>query len=427
MPRLVLPLLFACLFSAPIAAQLDPNAPDKREQKKLMEEYRELDKRDVDGFARRVEIVNRLESVKLERPADIKKWRKDLAAADAKYGRKLEEKSGRHYYFDDPKTGLFILGGDTKNPKGLVICMHGGGVGSGDANGMVSSMSSPANELDWLAIFPEVLEKTERGWTDDGTEEWVVDLIDGALRTWKIDPNRVYLSGHSMGGYGSWTLGAHHADRVAALAPSAGAPTPAYGPDGTIVEVDQGVVPNLRNVPMIVFQSTDDPRVPPDANQAAVKDVEKFKDLYGGYENFTYWEVEDRQHQFPVGSMKVLMEKMDVFERQPIQDKIVWQPTLDWKHQMGWLWWEAPVMTLITVAERLPDSNTIAIESKADLSTLYVLLDERVVDMEKEVIITVNGEETNRGLPQPTLGTMLLTGSTPDQELLFLARMKVLK
>lgn len=424
---MVIPLLFASFLSAPIAAQLDSNAPDKREQKKLMEEYRELDKRDDDGFARRMEIINRLESVKLDRPADLKKWRKDLAKADAKYGRKLEKKSGRHFYFDDSETGLFILGGDTKKPKGLVICMHGGGQGSGDANNMVGPMSDPASGLDWLAIFPEVLEKTERGWTDSGTEEWVVDLIDGALRTWKIDPNRVYLSGHSMGGYGSWTLGAHHADRVAALAPSAGAPTPAYGPEGTIVEIDQGVVPNLRNVPMIVFQSTDDPRVPPDANQAAVKDVERFKDLYGGYENFTYWEVEDRQHQFPVGGMKVLMEKMDVFERQPIQDKIVWQPTLDWKHQMGWLWWEEPVMTLITVAERLPDSNTLAIESKADLSTLYVLLDERVIDMEKEVIITVNGEETNRGLPQPTLGTMLLTGSTPDSALLFLARMKVLK
>jgi len=427
MLRLVLPLLFIGLFCATISAQLDPNAPDKREQKTLLEEYRGLDRRDIDGFARSLEIIQRLEQVQLTRPADIKKWRKELAKSDKKYGRKLEKKSGRHYYFENPKTGLFIVGGDTKKPKGLVICMHGGGVGSGDANGMVASMSGPASKLDWLAIFPEVLEKTERGWTDSGTEEWVVDLIDGALRTWKIDPNNVYLSGHSMGGYGSWTLGAHHADRVAALAPSAGAPTPAYGPDGTIVEIDQGVVPNLRNVPMIVFQSTDDPRVPPEANQAAVKDVEKFKDLYGGYENFTYWEVADRQHQFPVGGMKVLMEKMDEFERQPIQDKIVWQPTLDWKHQMGWLWWEEPALGQILMAERLPNENTISIETTADLSTLYVLLDPRVVDMEKEVIILVNGEESNRGIPQPNLGTMLLTGSTPDTELLFLARMKVLK
>ena len=98
-------------------------------------------------------------------------------------------------------------------------------------------------------IAPQALEATEHGWTDSGTEEFVLDLVDGALRTWKIDPDRVYFVGHSMGGYGSWTLGAHHADRVAAVAPSAGAPTPILDrATNKPVDIVEGVIPSLRSV-----------------------------------------------------------------------------------------------------------------------------------------------------------------------------------
>ena len=40
-----------------------------------------------------------------------------------------------------------------------------------------------------------------------------------------VDPKRIYLTGHSMGGYGTWTLGAIHADLFAGLAAFAGAPS----------------------------------------------------------------------------------------------------------------------------------------------------------------------------------------------------------
>ena len=36
------------------------------------------------------------------------------------------------------------------------------------------------------------------------------------------DPDRIYLTGHSMGGHGTWHLAANDPDRWAAIAPSAG-------------------------------------------------------------------------------------------------------------------------------------------------------------------------------------------------------------
>lgn len=414
----------ALCISAPLTAQTEA-APDKKQQKLLVEEYRGLDARSDAGFTRKMEILQSLDRVPLPRPADLKSWRKTFAKFDKKHGRQLEKKGGRHYYWEEGRQGLYIVGGKTKNPKGLLIGMHGGGVGSGDANNSAAAMSSAASTLGWVAIFPEVLEKTERGWTDSGTEEWVLDLVDAGLRTWDVDPNNVYFAGHSMGGYGSWTLGAHHSDRVAALAPSAGAPTPTMRADGSISSIDRGVVPNLRNIPMVVYQSIDDPQVPPDANQAAVQDVDRAKELYGGYTDFTYWEVNGRGHALPEGGMIKLLEKIADFKRQPIQDKLVWQPSLDWKRQYAWLWWPEPRMNRVIIATRHAETNTIAFETRANIKTLEVLLDERVVDMEREVIITVNGKETNRGLPVASLGTLVLTSDNPDTELQFVARMKV--
>jgi pimeloyl-ACP methyl ester carboxylesterase len=418
--RVVLPALLA--LALPLPAQEAAEPPAKKEIKALLAEYLELDRRDEGTAARRAAIIARLDLVPLDKAKDVKTWRKELDKLWSK-GVELEKKSGRHFFWEDEERGLYYVGGETKKPKGLLIGMHGGGVGSGDASGPWQSMGGPAKDQDWVGIFPEVLEKTERGWTDSGTEEWVMDLIDAAMRTWDIDPDQVYLSGHSMGGYGTWLLGAHHADRVAGLAASAGAPTPVYGPDGTIIQIDDGVVPNLRNTRMVVFQSTDDPKVLPDANQAAVRDVEKAKKRWGGYEGFEYLEVHDRGHGYPEGGLGVLFEAITEARRESVPERLVWQPTLDWKRQHYYLYWPTPARNAIVEARLDRAENTLRVLSRADLKGMELLLDERVLDLEREVVIVVNGEETHRGMARPTLGSMVLSYHGRDLGRQFLARL----
>jgi hypothetical protein len=55
---------------------------------------------------------------------------------------------------------------------------------------------------------------------------------------------------------------------------------------------------------------------------------------------------------------------------------------------------------------------------------LWVLLDARVLDVTKEVVVTVNGTETSRGVPVMELGTLLLTSDHPDPKLQFPARVR---
>ena len=367
-----------------------------------------------------LELARRYPSLK---PRDVKGFTKKIRSFHKK-GRRLGS-GGRNWFDEKNKVGLYYVGGNTTRPKGLLIGLHGGGAGSGDASSSYGAYQSSAAKLGLALVCPEVLVKSEHGWTTDGTEEWVLELVDCALRTWKIDPDHVYFAGHSMGGYGSWTLGAHHADRIAAIAPSAGAPTPILdaGDRTTIIDVQPGIIPSLRNIRIVVFQSTDDPRVPPGPNQHAAKRLAEAKKRWGGYD-YEYIEVDDRGHGFPKGGPMVLLQKIASAERSPVPERITWQPAVIWKRQFYWLHWETPMLGTTVVADRDVLTNTIRVTCErdgkpVDPNGLRVLLDDRVLNMESEVILTINGKETFRGVPQRSLEALVLSCAHPDPALWF--------
>ncbi len=414
-------LLLAC---PPAACPPQAKPPNLREIRKLIEENFALDPLTEEGAARRLEIAARLDAVPLDSSSKRKRWRKELLKAAAKRPQ-LPDEAGEYWAFEEEGRGRYFIGGETRKPKALMISMHGGGQGSADARGALGFHDRAAKELGWLAIYPQALEATEHGWTDSGTEEWVISLIESALRTWDIPPDRVFLAGHSMGGYGSWVLGAHHADRLAGAAPSAGAPSPVYNFDHQIIDIQEGVIPNLRNLPMAVFQSTDDPRVPPDVNQFAVKQVEAARAKWGGYEHFEYWEVDDRGHGGPPGGAVELLRKLEDQRRVATPDKLVWQPALSWKRRWYWLSWPQPEIGAVVVAELDREANAVRIQSEARLDGMEVLLDGRMLDLKEEVQVYLNGELSWRGMAHPRLGALILSAGYGDEDMLMEARVPV--
>ena len=60
-------------------------------------------------------------------------------------------------------------------------------------------------------------------WEDWGRLD-ALEVLDHAENLLKTDPQHTYLTGHSMGGHGTWYLGATYPDRWAAIAPCAGYP-----------------------------------------------------------------------------------------------------------------------------------------------------------------------------------------------------------
>lgn len=106
------------------------------------------------------------------------------------------------------------LSKDSPSPA-LVLTLHGAGV---EAIGQVDSYSPKT----WATIVAP----TNRRPFGFSWEEWgrldALEVLELAQRQWRTDPYRVYLTGHSMGGHGTWQIGLTHPDRFAAIAPSAG-------------------------------------------------------------------------------------------------------------------------------------------------------------------------------------------------------------
>ena len=71
-------------------------------------------------------------------------------------------------------------------------------------------------------------DKDPRGWNTIADE--VMSMVDHVLATYKGDPKRVYLTGLSYGGIGTWYLASKHPDKFAAIAPVVGFGTPSMAP-----------------------------------------------------------------------------------------------------------------------------------------------------------------------------------------------------
>ena len=72
------------------------------------------------------------------------------------------------------------------------------------------------------------VENSPRGWNTMADD--VMAALDHVLASHKGDPKRVYLTGISLGGFGSWYLASKHPERFAAIAPVVGYGVPSMAP-----------------------------------------------------------------------------------------------------------------------------------------------------------------------------------------------------
>jgi dienelactone hydrolase len=113
----------------------------------------------------------------------------------------------------------------------LFLSVHGAGV---EAIGQARAYQPK----EWgVLVAPTNRRPRGFNWEDWGRLD-ALEVLDIAKKQFKPDPQRIYLTGHSMGGHGSWYLGATFPGNWAAIAPCAGYPTLAgYGShDGKIPE-----------------------------------------------------------------------------------------------------------------------------------------------------------------------------------------------
>jgi predicted peptidase len=130
------------------------------------------------------------------------------------------------------------------------------------------------------------------------SEKDVMNVLELVRREFKVDDDRIYLWGHSMGGAGTFHLAAKHPGLWAGLAVAA--PAVASGPPIAALE-------QLRMLPTLVLQGDEDKTVPVTATR---KWVARMKEL--GMQH-VYTEVRGGDHSLFISKNRETMSKIFAF------------------------------------------------------------------------------------------------------------------
>lgn len=149
---------------------------------------------------------------------------------------------------------------DAKKQWPCVVFLNGSGeCGTDGARqtlvGLGPALLADQDRWPCVAVFPQK-PTPKKQWSE--FDDLVMATLDATRRECNIDPARIYLTGLSQGGAGTWSLGARHPDLWAALMPVCG-----YGDP-------QELAGPLVNIPIWAFHGSKDNVVPPAKSTAIV-------------------------------------------------------------------------------------------------------------------------------------------------------------
>ena len=144
----------------------------------------------------------------------------------------------------------------------LMLFLHGAGE-RGDDLEKVETHGPPKivqtrKDFPFIVVSPQC---PENDWWTKKTEV-LINLLDEIIARYDVDTERVYLTGLSMGGYGSWALAADYPDRFAAVVPICG------GGNRTMSLM-------LKDVPIWAFHGAKDSVVPVEESKEIVDAINR--------------------------------------------------------------------------------------------------------------------------------------------------------
>lgn len=148
----------------------------------------------------------------------------------------------------------------------LMLFLHGAGERGNDLQRV--AIHGPLKLVQAGTNFPFIIVAPQCPANERWAVEPLVRLLDHVEATCRVDTNRVYLTGLSMGGFGTWSLGLKYPQRFAALVPICGG--------GNYIETFLGSPADaeaLRTLPIWAFHGGKDPVVPVAESERMVKAV----------------------------------------------------------------------------------------------------------------------------------------------------------
>jgi predicted peptidase len=150
----------------------------------------------------------------------------------------------------------------------LMLFLHGAGERGSDVWKVATH--GPPKIVAHNPDFPFILVSPQCPEGEIWSGDQLLGLLDEITKTLQVDPRRVYLTGLSMGGYGTWDLGLSHPDRFAAIVPICGG-----GQLINILLAEGAKGKALKSLGVWAFHGGKDPIVPLEESQRMVEMLKK--------------------------------------------------------------------------------------------------------------------------------------------------------
>jgi len=150
----------------------------------------------------------------------------------------------------------------------LILFLHGAGERGTDVRKV--AIHGPPKYVTEHPDFPFILVSPQcqegKLWSNDV----LLALLDEIIQKYKVDKGRIYLTGMSLGGYGTWNLGLISPERFAAIAPICG------GAQMVALSLTSREKPQtLKSLPVWAFHGANDPVVLIEESQRMVDALKK--------------------------------------------------------------------------------------------------------------------------------------------------------
>ncbi|BFU93158.1 MAG: hypothetical protein NTAFB01_43450 [Nitrospira sp.] len=289
----------------------------------------------------------------------------------------------------------------------LVVCLHGFGF-TGEE---YLERWRPRLAEDYLLACPSY---PSGAWFTRRAEELVLETVRQVAHRYHVDPDRVFLTGMSNGGIGTWLIGMHHAPLFAGLAPMAS------GLDDVLMPF----LANLRSTPVYIIHGAKDQVMPVDLSRSIARELDKL-----GYP-YVYREHQREHpmaggHYFPREELPDLVAWFNRQRREPLPTSLT--VVRDGSHFQPFNWVRLDATDPIAafsddlvdkrderikrrVYARLDASITTSnrIEVKAEHVQRYSLfLNEQLIDVSKPLTVVTNGRLSFEGTVTPSVETLL--------------------
>lgn len=159
----------------------------------------------------------------------------------------------------------------------VILFLHGAGERGNDGRrqtqiGVAAAIRSAPERIPAIVVFPQAPE--DQRWIGAPADA-AMAALDEAMREFHGDRHRIYLTGLSLGGFGTWHLALAHPDTFAALVPVCGG----IVPHGSATSVLQSplttaaadpyafTAERLHRIPIRIYHGADDTVILPSESQ----------------------------------------------------------------------------------------------------------------------------------------------------------------